>query len=137
MKLTVYFDGQFWVGVVEEYVQGKVKAGKYLFGTEPKDQDILEFVLKHLDSLTNKLSLAVEVGRATDESQINPKRLARQVAREVEQKGISSYAQEALKLEHEKRKKEKQVYSRQQREEMKDRKREIKVQKAKAKHRGK
>lgn len=137
MKLTVYFDGQFWVGVVEEHVQDKVKAGKYLFGAEPKDQEILEFVQKQLDTLTGKLSLAVEIGRATNERRINPKRLARQVAREVEQKGISSSAQEALKLEHEKRKKEKQVYSRQQREEMQDRKREIKVQKAKAKHRGK
>ncbi|WP_269446215.1 DUF2992 family protein [Brevibacillus brevis] len=46
-------------------------------------------------------------------------------------------AQEALKLEHEKRKKEKKVYTRQQRDEMKERKRELRLQKAKAKHRGK
>lgn len=137
MKLTVFFDGQFWVGVVEQHVQGRVKAGKYLFGSEPKDQDVLAFVQNQLDSLIDRLSQAVESGRAVRERRINPKRLARQVAREVEQRGISSHAQEALKLEYEKRKKEKQVYSRQQREEMKDRKREIKVQKAKAKHRGK
>jgi cell division septum initiation protein DivIVA len=137
MKLTVFFDGQFWVGVVEEFVQDKVKAGKFLFGAEPKDQEILEFVQNELDRLTDRLSQSVETGRPIQERRINPKRLARQAVREVGQKGISSYAQEALKLEYEKRKKEKQVYSRQQREEMKDRKREIKVQKAKAKHRGK
>ncbi len=39
MKLTVYHDGQFWVGVVEEVVNGKLKAGRYLFGSEPKDQE--------------------------------------------------------------------------------------------------
>ncbi|SFJ35107.1 YjdF family protein [Brevibacillus centrosporus] len=137
MKLTVFFDGQFWVGVVEQYVQGKVKAGKHLFGAEPKDQEILEFVWKQLDQLTEGLSQNVESGYGISERRINPKRLARQVSREMEQRGVSSYAQEALRLEYEKRKKEKQVDSRQQKEELKERKRELKVQKAKAKHRGK
>jgi hypothetical protein len=137
MKLTVFFDGQFWVGVVEQYVQGKVKAGQHLFGAEPKDQEILEFVWKQLDHLTEGLSQGVESGHGISERRINPKRLARQVSREMEQRGVSSYAQEALRLEHEKRKKEKQVDSRQQKEVLKERKRELKVQKAKARHRGK
>jgi Protein of unknown function (DUF2992) len=66
-----------------------------------------------------------------------PKRLARQVAKEMRVKGISTFAQAAFKLEYEKRKKEKQGYTRQQKEEMKERQREIRIKKAKAKHRGK
>ncbi|TKI57195.1 DUF2992 family protein [Brevibacillus antibioticus] len=136
MKLTVYFDGQFWVGVVEENEYGRLKAGRYIFGSEPKDNEILEFIQKNIHEVTNKLSQEVDMNTSCDR-RINPKRLARQVARELSMKGISSYAQEALKLENEKRKKEKQVYTRQQRDEMKERKRELRLQKAKAKHRGK
>ncbi|UNK19423.1 YjdF family protein [Paenibacillus sp. N3/727] len=136
MKLTVYFDGQFWVGVVEENDNGKLKAGRYIFGPEPKDDEILAFIHKDLCELISKLSQDVDI-TTTSDRRVNPKRLARQVAHELSMKGISSYAQEALKLEYEKRKKEKQVYTRQQRDEMKERKRELRVQKAKAKHRGK
>ncbi|MBW5470813.1 DUF2992 family protein [Brevibacillus formosus] len=136
MKLTVYYDGQFWVGVVEENDNGRLKAGRHLFGSEPKDNEILEFIQKNLHEVTNKLSQEVDIKTSCDR-RVNPKRLARQVARELSMKGISSYAQEALKLEYEKRKKEKKVYTRQQRDEMKERKRELKLQKAKAKHRGK
>lgn len=38
MKLTVFFDGQFWIGVVEEVYVGKLKAGKYPFGSEQKNK---------------------------------------------------------------------------------------------------
>lgn len=136
MKLTVYYDGQFWVGVVEENDNGKLKAGRYIFGSEPKDTEILAFIQKNIHEVTNKLSQEVDIHASCDR-RINPKRLARQVARELSMKGISSYAQEALKLELEKRKKENQEYTHQQRDAMKERKRELRLQKAKAKHRGK
>ncbi|MGF9905701.1 YjdF family protein [Brevibacillus porteri] len=136
MKLTVYYDGQFWVGVLEVNDNGKLKAGRFIFGSEPKDNEILEFIQKNIYEVTNKLSQQVDIKISSDR-RVNPKRLARQAAHELRMKGISSYAQEALKLENEKRKKEKQVYTRQQRDEMKERKRELRLQKAKAKHRGK
>lgn len=104
MKLTVYYDGQFWVGVVEVNDNGKLKAGRYLFGSEPKDSEILEFIHENIDEVTNKLSQEVDIKTSSDR-RANPKRLSRLVARELKMKGISSYAQEALKLEHEKRKK--------------------------------
>jgi hypothetical protein len=135
MKLTLYYDGQFWVGVVETNNHGKIKAGRYVFGSEPKDDEVLEFIHTKLLDLTNSLSQEVDTKTPTGRK-VNPKRLLRQVAHEMKNKGISSYAQEALKLEYEKRKKEKQTLSRQQKEEMKVRKREIKRQKAKDKHRG-
>ncbi|USG64595.1 YjdF family protein [Brevibacillus ruminantium] len=136
MKLTVYHDGQFWVGVVEEIDNGKLKAGKWIFGSEPKDTEILEFIVQNsIFSIIDRLSQEVKV-EDLQERRINPKRLARQVARELKAKGISSHAQEVLKLEHEQRKKEKRVTSRQQKEEDRERKREIRQQKAKAKHRG-
>jgi len=137
MKLTVFHDGHFWVGVVEEKEDcGKLRAAKLIFGSEPSDQEVLEFVQHRLHEVASRLSRPVETP-VSEERRKNPKRLAREAARELHMKGISSYAQEALKLEHETRKKERQVFSRQQKEEMLERKREIRLQKAKAKHRGK
>jgi len=136
VKLTVFYDGQFWAGVVEEIVNGKLKAGRYLFGPEPKDQEVLEFVNKKLlgfmEGLSEQLSVETDQPR-----KLNPKRLARQIAREMKANGVSTFAQAALQLEYEKRKKEKQILSRARREEIKAYKREIKRLKAKEKHRGK
>ncbi|MCP3795271.1 MULTISPECIES: YjdF family protein [Paenibacillus] len=135
MKLTVYQDGQYWVGVVEEQDQGKLKAARYTFGTEPKDEEILHFIREEMWELVSRLSQEVAI-KLSETKKVNPKRLARQAAYELRRKGVSSYAQEALKLEYEKRKLEKRAYSKQQREAMKARVRELKEKKAKEKHRG-
>ena len=50
MKLTVFHDGQYWVGVLEEQFQGKLRAAKYMFGGEPKDEEILQFVCHDHDA---------------------------------------------------------------------------------------
>ena len=135
MKLTVYHDGQFWIGVIEHEQNGKLKAGRLIFGAEPKDQEVLEFVNGRL--LAFVAGLSEEVAADTKPAgKINPKRLARQVSRELQQSGVSTYAQTALQLEYEKRKKAKQIVSRQRREEMKELKWEARVAKAKNKHRG-
>lgn len=136
MKLTVYHDGQFWVGVVELLENGTLKAARHLFGAEPKDTEVIEWVNNHLLSFISGLRKEVAV-KPVAEQKVNPKRLARLAAREVQLKGISSYAHLALQLELEARKKERKVRSRAEREAEKERKWEIARQKAKAKHRGK
>ncbi|MNO35464.1 hypothetical protein D3C76_255180 [compost metagenome] len=135
MKLTVFHDGQYWIGVVEEQEQGKLKAAKYIFGAEPKDEEILAFISKELRGCVSGLTQEVPT-KLPEAKRVNPKRLARQVGLEVKSKGISSYAQSALQLEYEKRKLEKRIRSKQEQEEKKERIRGLKKQKAKAKHRG-
>ncbi|WP_276353207.1 YjdF family protein [Cohnella caldifontis] len=137
MKLTVYHDGQFWVGVVEELDRGRLKAARHVFGPEPHDEEVLQFVRQVMPRLVGALSREAVVGRAEAEARkISPKRLARQASEETKRRGISTFAQEALKLEHEKRKLESRADSRQKREALLARKRELKVRKAKEKHRG-
>lgn len=68
---------------------------------------------------------------------LSPKRMAREAAREVQQRGISTFAQEAIKLELLHRKKERKTASRERKEERLTYKRELARQKAKKKHRGK
>ena len=98
MKLTVFHDGQYWVGVLEEQFLGKLRAAKYIFGSEPKDEEILQFVRQDMMQIVRGLSQEVAV-RLTEAKRINPKRLARRAAEEMRNKGVSSYAQEAIKLE--------------------------------------
>ena len=42
--LTVYHDGQFWVGLAERVEDGRYGAARIVFGAEPSDEEILRFV---------------------------------------------------------------------------------------------
>ena len=42
--LTVYHDGQFWVGLAEHVEDGRYGAARIVFGAEPPDEEILRFV---------------------------------------------------------------------------------------------
>ncbi|MBE9914471.1 YjdF family protein [Paenibacillus donghaensis] len=135
MKLTVFFDEPYWVGVVEVESGGKVMAGKHTFGAEPSLQQVWEFVLQELPALVERLSVGVTANKAPRKA-VNPKRLARLATRETRSRGVSSASQEAMRLELEKRKQERSRLGKEQREALAARKREIAVRKAKAKHRG-
>ena len=43
--LTVYHDGQFWVGLAEHVEGGRYGAARIVFGAEPSDEEILRFVV--------------------------------------------------------------------------------------------
>ncbi|GEC89313.1 MULTISPECIES: YjdF family protein [Brevibacillus] len=135
MKLTVYFDGQYWVGVVEQQEAGHLKASRYIFGAEPKDGEVQLFVLHQIHSLLDATQQTIQV-ETPSQQRVNPKRLARQVAKEMKSSGVSTRAQEAIKLELSRRKKEKKVVGRQRLLEIQEKKWQQKVQKAKRKHRG-
>jgi hypothetical protein len=135
MKLAVYFEGQFWVGVIEEQEGTRMKAVRYVFGPEPNEVEVLEFVQAKMMDLLNRSSGVLEA-TLCEERKINPKRQARQIAREMSMRGVSTQAQQTIQLELENRKKERKQVSRQRREEMQEMKWAIKVRKAKEKHRG-
>ncbi|MED5048968.1 YjdF family protein [Bacillus siamensis] len=136
MKLTVYYDGQFWVGVIEVVNDGKLRAIRHLFGREPKDSEIMHFVdnqLLQTLSRTEQEGVCVK----TKSKKLNPKRLQRQASKEIKNIGISTKAQKAIKQELETRKEKKKQLNRKQREKIKEQKYLIRKQKAKEKHRGK
>lgn len=135
MKLTILFNGQFWEGVVESNQDGCLKAGRHVFGSEPKDAEVLDFVNRLALKLLEQSSSSVEV-IPVEEKKLNPKRLAREVSKEMSVRGISTMAQEAIQRELELQKKEKKVLSKAEKEEEKEQKRLIARQKAKERHRG-
>ena len=77
--LTVFFEGPFWVGVFERIEDGKLSVCRVVFGSEPRDYEVWEFILKNYYSL--KFSPAVET--AVKDGRVNPKRRQREAGRQT------------------------------------------------------
>ena len=131
-KLTVFFEEPFWVGVFDCVSDGKLSVCKVTFGAEPKDYEIYDFVLKNYYRLRFSPAVATNV----NETGRNPKRVQREVRKQLQNAGIGTKSQQALKLQQEQLKTERKTVSREQREAEKQRQFELKQQKRKEKHRG-
>ncbi|WP_442852456.1 YjdF family protein [Butyrivibrio sp. VCD2006] len=131
-KLTVYFDDPFWVGVFERIDNGKLSVAKVVFGAEPKDYEVQEYIIRNYYRL--KFSPAVDT--VVRDIKKNPKRLQRDAKKTVQEKGIGTKSQQALKLQQEQNKLERKVKSREQKEAEELRLFELKQQKKKERHKG-
>ncbi|NMC56403.1 MAG: YjdF family protein [Eubacteriaceae bacterium] len=130
---TVFFEEPFWVGVFERECCGRYEACKITFGSEPKDYEIYEFLLKNYCNLRFSPSVEAEMSHPV---KINPKRMQREISRQMQKKGIGTKAQQALKLQHEQGKVERKKQNREKLEAQKERQFELKAEKRKKKHRG-
>lgn len=131
-KLTVFFEEPFWIGVFERLSEGKLSVCKVTFGAEPKDYEIYDFVLKNYGRLRFSPAVAADVREAGR----NPKRIQREVRKQVQNTGVGTKSQQALKLQQEQWKTERKTAGRKRREAEKERLFELKQQKKKEKHRG-
>lgn len=131
-RLTVFFDDPYWIGIFERIENGKLQAAKVTFGAEPEDCDIYEFILKAYSSLKFSPPVHAEI----KEAKKNPKRIQREVRRQLTQSGTGTKSQYALKMQHEQLKTERRQIRRAHREDEKQRIFELKKQKRKNKHRG-
>ena len=107
-KCTVFFEEPFWVSVFERNEDRKLSVAKVTFGAEPKDCEILDFVLKHYYDLQFSSAVATVV----KETQKNPKRVQRDVRKEMKKTGIGTKSQQALKLQQEQNKQQRKVQNR-------------------------
>ena len=131
-KLTVFFEEPFWAGVFEHIENGRLTVAKVTFGAEPKDYEIQEYIQRYYFSL--KFSPAVDT--VVKEAKRNPKRIQREAKKQMQETGIGTKSQQALKLQQEQNKQERKVISREKREAAQMRKLELKQQKKREKHRG-
>ena len=110
-QFTLFFDGRFWVGVVELHERrrgaeandqgGTVRAARHVFGAEPSDVELYDFLLTHGGALIDRAAACppVPASRPVDSSSVprpNPKRAARQAAKEAARARPSTAAQAAL-----------------------------------------
>ena len=131
-RLTVYFEEPFWVGVWERISQGKLSVCRVTFGAEPKDYEVYEFVLKNY----YRLQFSPAVPAAQKKIARNPKRAQREVRKQVQEIGIGTKSQQALKLQQEQLKTERNAVQRKRRETDRQWQFKLKQQKKKEKHKG-
>ena len=90
--LTVYHDGQFWVGIIEHVEDGKLGVARIVFGAEPSDEEILQFVVSRWE----KLAFFGDEEPAKPKLARNPKRRMRDAAKALKHPAMSTKAQQAL-----------------------------------------
>lgn len=130
-KLTVFFQDPFWVGIFERIESRKLSVCRVVFGAEPKDYEVWEYVLENYHRL--RFSTSVDVVPRNEA--VNPKRIQRE-ARKQTAAGIGTKSQQALQLLREENKQKRREVTRQLREAEKQRQYELKQRKRREKHRG-
>ncbi|CAM3256546.1 DUF2992 family protein [Lactococcus hircilactis] len=131
--LTVLFKKPFWVGIFERRYDDKIEVAKVIFGKEPKDYEVYDFVLTQYYNLKFSPAIKTEV---INDRKINPKRLQKLAKKQASEVGIGTKAQQALKVQQEERKLERTKSSRAQREAKKQKQFELRQKKRYEKHRG-
>ena len=87
-SFTVFFEDPFWVGVYEREEPGGLTACRVVFGAEPKDGEIYEWMLQNWAQLHFGPPLA-DVRRPRAE---NPKRARRMARRSLAVQGVGTKA---------------------------------------------
>lgn len=132
LKLTVYFEDPFWVGVFERTQNGTLSVCKITFGAEPKDYAVHAYVLRHFYEL--HFSQALSARQHVQCS--NPKRRQRQVQKQLSGAGVGTKSMQALAAQREQLKTERKQQSRAQQEAEQQRRFEQKQRKKLEKHKG-
>ena len=136
IKATIFYEKRFWIGTFERTDKEGYAVARHIFGGEPTDPEIYEFVLKEYQNLKfgEPKEFNLEIKR------MNPKRLQREVRREMkkikETTKSSTHAQDYMREELEMKKKEKKSLSSAQKQAYKDEQFKLRQEKKKAKKRG-
>ena len=130
--LTVYHDGQFWVGLAERVEDGRYGVARIVFGEEPSDEEILRFVVGKWEKLSFFGDDSTEVNKPAK----NPKRRAREAAKALRQPAMSTKAQQTLAAQREAMKQESAHARSQRRADEAEARFEQRKLKRKQKHRG-
>lgn len=133
VKLTIFFEEPFWVGVFEKCFDDEYEVAKIVFGAEPKDFEVYDIINSKYYCIPYSSST---LKNESIKKKVSPKRLQRKIKDEVNSAGIGTKAQIAMRLEMEAKKIERKKTSKELKEEEKRKKYEQRQQKKKEKHRG-
>ena len=131
--LTVTFEAPFWIGLYEREEEGLYQVCKITFGAEPKEYEVYDFLLSHWRDLSFSPPIPAE-DRAL--SKPNPKRLQREIKKQLRAPATSTKAQQAMQLQREQRAQAHKARARQHKAEEQARQHALRREKHKEKHRG-
>lgn len=132
-KLTIFYDKQFWVGMYERTCDGKYSVARIVFGAEPKEYDVYAYMMQNFCKL--RFSPAEKTTSCT-QTNINPKRMQRQIKKQLQNNGTGTKSMQAVKLMQEQNKQNRKVHNKLKKEERKQLQFDLRVEKKKQKHKG-
>ena len=95
-KLTVFFENPFWVGIFENFENDNLSVCKVTFGSEPKEYEIYDFILKKFYNLRFSNEMKSNFSKKIK----NPKRRQREIKKELEKQRKFLLKQEKKKQKH-------------------------------------
>lgn len=132
-RFTVFYNGQFWIGIFEREEFGALQTARLIFGAEPRDEELYALILTEYANLKFGPSLTIE--RAPCKS-VNPKRRQREVKAAMQAQGVGTKAQQAVALAREAQKKDSAARRKDAKALEEQRKFALRQMKRKEKHRG-
>ena len=133
-SLTILFEDPFWVGIYQRTSGGACQVCRIVFGAEPKDYEVYEFLLRNWQTL--RFSPPVPAEDAAGQ-RISPKRMQREINDRLRDRGVGTRAQQALQLQREQAGLARKERRREEREAERKRQYALRQEKKKQKHRGK
>jgi hypothetical protein len=109
-KLTVYFDGSFYIGIFEKSENGVVHIYKHVFGSEPSDAEVLQFTRENF----HKLPFQATPEQAPEKESHTLRKLKKLAEKAMAQAGPGTRSMRAVKAAMEGMKKEKKAQTRQE-----------------------
>ncbi len=136
IKASIFFEKHYWVGTFERTDKEGYAIARHIFGAEPSDPEVYDFVLNHYQELNfgkpKEFSLKIK--------RMNPKRMQKEIRREMEKLKEtvkpSTFAQDYMREELEKKKLQKKRSSSAEKQAQKEKQFSLKQQKKKEKQRG-
>ncbi|MEY8319784.1 YjdF family protein [Lachnospiraceae bacterium 46-61] len=130
---TVFFEVPFWKGIYERQEYNKVSVALVVFGAEPKDFEVAQFLTEHFKTLLFSSTLITEQKPKVIK---NYKRLQRNIKKQTNQNGIGTKSQQILQQQRELLKTENKKNKKQQKKKLQQQQFEMKQQKKKQKKKG-
>jgi len=134
---TVYFDGQFWVGLATRERQGATEIARVVFGPEPSEHELFEWARDHFHNLGFKPVDSTLGPLLKERATGNPKRRQREARKALNETGTRTRAQEAWQIAFQVEKGERQSETRARQRELAEARYAQRVEKRKRAKRGK
>lgn len=131
-RLAVFFEDPFWIGLYEREDGGTLEVCKAVFGAEPRDVQVYQWLLEQWRGLVFSPGVPAAAHRRREG---NPKRRRREAAR-LREGGIGTKAQQALQAQREQNKTQRQAGRRDRDAQAEARRFALRREKKKQKRRG-
>lgn len=132
-QCTILFEDPFWIGIFERWENSEYAVCRFIFSKEPTSSEVYEWLLTYYEKLSFKQT---QIGERPLVKKLSPKKLKKQITREISGKYQGTKAQQTLKSLYAEEKVIRKKLSKEALREEEERQFELKQIKKKQKKRG-